>query len=165
MTRLPSFPVPPSPDARPGDIHQVSRRAGRLLVAVAAVALVACDDPYALEAVRVVGALELGKQVQIPDTMTAGEPSEISFWTNGDGCVTGGETEVNVTGQSALVIPYDYLGSEGSSCGILLFQYFEHKADVVFHDPGTAEITIAYSSDGWYLRRYGYKVYTVEVTQ
>lgn len=155
--KAPSSPDFPAP--------RVLRRACALLVAIGAVAVAACDDPYAFEAVRVVGALELAKPVQIPDTMTAGVPSEITFWTNGGGCVTGGETEVNVTGPSALVIPYDYLGSEESLCGLSLLQYFEHRANVVFNDPGTAEITIAYSSDGWYLRRYGYKVYTVEVVR
>ncbi len=152
--------TPSSPDFL---APRVLRRAGTLLVAIGAVAVAACDDPYALEAVRVVGAWN--GQAQIPDTMTAGVPSEITFWTNGDGCVTGGETEVDITGRSALVIPYDYLGYGGSSCGVWLIQFFEHKADVVFNDPGTAEITIAYSSDGWYLRRYGYKVYTVEVVR
>ncbi len=144
---------------------RVLRRAGTLLVAIGAAAVAACDDPYAPEGFRVVGALDLGKQVQMPDTMTAGVPSEIVFWTHGR-CITGGETEVDIAGRSALVIPYDYLGgAEAVGCGILLTHWFEHKAEVVFDDPGTAEITISYSSDGVYLRRYGYKVYTVEVVR
>lgn len=152
--------TPSSPDFL---APRVLRRAGAVLVTIGAATVAACDDPYAHEAVRVVGAWN--GQAQIPDTMTAGVPSEIVIWTHGGGCVTRGETEVDIAGRSALVIPYDYLGSEEASCGILPLLTFKHRAHVVFDDPGTAEITIAYSSDGWYLRRYGYWVYTVEVVQ
>lgn len=155
--------APSTPDSL---VPRVRRRAGTLLLAIGAAALAACDDPHAPEGFRVVGSLEWdSKQVQIPDTMTAGVPSEIVFWTNGDGCVTGGETEVDIVGRSALVIPYDYLGGPGSSCGIKPLRFFEHRAEVVFNDPGTAEVTIMYSSDGWYQRRFGYRYYTVEVVR
>lgn len=161
MTRLPSSPAPPSPDALPRGIRQSSRCAGRFLVAVAAAALVACDDPYAPEGLRIVGAWD--GPLQIPDTMTAGVPLEIVFNTRVGNCVTGGDTEVIVTGRRALVIPYDY--PDSAECGILPLRSFKHRAEVVFNDPGTAEILIAYSSDGWYLRRYGYRDYTVEVVR
>ncbi|MDE2973404.1 MAG: hypothetical protein OXU64_01605 [Gemmatimonadota bacterium] len=161
MTRLSSSPAPPSPDARPGGIRKSSRCAGRFLVAVAAAALVACDDPYAPERSRVVGTW--GGLVQIPDTMTVGVPSEIVFLTRGN-CRSGGPTEVVITGRWALVIPYDYLdldGADPAPCGILLYGRFEHRAEVVFNDPGTAEILIAYKGDGGY----GYRDYIVEVVR
>ena len=152
--------APSSPDFL---APRVLRRTGALLLAIGAAAVAACDDPYAPEGLRVVGAW--GGPVPVPDTMTAGVPSEIVFRTQGR-CMSGGETEVDIAGRSALVIPYDYVGgAEALGCGILLLHRFEHRADLVFDDPGTAEITIAYSSDGRHLRRYGYKVYTVEVVR
>jgi hypothetical protein len=136
-----------------------------LLVAIGAVALPACDDPNALEVIRVVGALELdAEQPQIPDTMTAGVPSEITFWTNGNSCVEGGDTEVDITGDLALVTPYDFKRVSGGGCYDDR-RYFEHRAKVVFDEPGTAEIVIVYSGNGGYVRQYGTRVYTVEVSQ
>lgn len=154
--RDPSSPDPLAP--------RIRRLLGILPVVISSAALPACDDPNAVEAIRVVGALD-DKQVQIPDTMTAGVPSEIALWTNISGCWTGGETEVAITGRSALVIPYDYQDFGAPQCGTHAIVSFKHTTNVVFDDPGTAEITIAYSHDGRYLRRYGFKVYTVEVTQ
>ena len=79
MIGVPFSPPAPSPDPRPRRAPRVRRHLGRLLVAIGALTLPACDDPNALEVLRVVGALELGvRQAQIPDTMTAVVPSEIT---------------------------------------------------------------------------------------
>ena len=165
MIGVPFSPPAPSPDPRPRRAPRVRRHLGRLLVAIGALTLPACDDPNALEVLRVVGALELGvRQAQIPDTMTAGVPSEITFWTSGGICVQGGDTEVDITGDLALVTPYDFL-TNGGVCGLLPLRLFEHRANVVFDEPGTAEIVIVYSGNGTYLRQYGTRVYTVEVSQ
>jgi len=168
MTRLPSFPAPSSPDARPWDIHRVSRRAGRFLVAVAAVALVACDDPGAPpEENRVIGNVVFGDGMEprIPKTATAGVPLEITIWTTGNGGYRAADTEVAYSGRSALVTPYDYMDPSVLTDDL---RYMEHRTKVVFDDPGTAEIVLVFRTNlphGRYGGRYGSRAYTVEVVR
>ncbi len=165
MTRLPSFPARPSPDTRPRDIHQVSRRAGRFLVAVAAVAL-ACDNPGAPpEENRVIGNVVFGDDMEprIPQTATAGVPLEITIWTAGNGGYRAADTEVAYSGRSAVVTPYDYTDPSVLTDDL---RYMEHRTKVVFDDPGTAEIVLVFRTGlGYPGRRYGSKAYTVEVTR
>ena len=108
-------------------------------------------------------AAELGIEPQIPDKATATVPLEITFWTTGLGCDEGGDTEVAVHGRTAVVTPYDFLDVWPSCYSIGV--YFEHKANVVFDDPGLAEIKLRYSTTHDDDRKPdGEKVYTVEVS-
>lgn len=54
------------------------------------------------------------------------------------------------------------------AAGGLHLSYFEHKASVVFPEPGTAEIALVYSTEGTWRpeaqKGDGRKVYTVEVS-
>ena len=93
----------------------------------------------------------------------------MTIWTGDSGCYSIGETDVvAVTGRVAVVTPFDYLTTGNHGCFTYL-TYFEHKATVVFDEPGTAEIVLVYSTDGWYRpeghRGDGRKVYTVEVSE
>ena len=166
MTRLPSFPAPPFPGARPRGIHRVSRRVGRFLVAVAAVALVACDNPGApVEENRVIGNVVFGDDMEprIPQTATAGVPLEITIWTTGNGGYRAAGTEVAYSGRSAVVTPYDYRDPSVLTDDL---RYMEHRTKVVFQDPGTVEIVLVFRTDlGYPGRRYGSRAYTVEVTR
>jgi len=162
MTRLPSFPVPPSPGARPRDIRQVCR-AGRFLVAAAAVALVACDGPSTPpEEDRVIGNVVFGDDLepQVPQTATAGVPFQITIWTVGNGGYRAADTDVAYGGRLAVVTPYDYMDQSIRTDDL---RYLKHEAKVVFANPGTAEVVLVFRTSGQ--GRYGSRAYSVEVTQ
>ena len=146
MTR-PRFIPPLSSDTAPRTLRALGRP-GILLLAVGAAAMPACveDGEY-----RVVGSLAY--EPEIPDTVTASVPVTMTFKTSGGGCHRGGDTEASVDGRSAVVIPYDFV-MDWDVCELIL-QYFEHKATVVFDEPGTAQIVLRHSA--------GRKVYPVEV--
>ena len=181
MTRLDSaFMGPPARSSRAlarrlrssGWVAHRARLGSCFLLAIGTVALLACVDDhwYRQDGKRVVGymdfpeyAAELGIGPQIPDKATATVPLEITFWTTGLGCDEGGDTEVVVHGRTAVVTPYDFL-DVWPSC-YLIGVYFEHKANVVFDDPGLAEIKLRYSTTHDDDRKPdGEKVYTVEVS-
>ena len=87
---------------------------------------------------------------QISEAATAGVPLEITFWTRGLRCDRGGDTSVVVNGRAAAVTPYEYQWHGGCPD---LGAIFEHKARVVFEDPGTSQIVLV-SSEGYsYLAR------------
>lgn len=82
-----------------------------------------------------------------------------------------------VNGRAAVVTPYDLFTIADRSCpaegwcGTNPGALFEHKATVVFEEPGTAEVVLVYSTGrGW--RDYrpeahkgdGRKVFTVDVS-
>jgi len=110
--------------------------------------------------VRVIG--NLLEYPEIPETATAGVPLEISFQTGGNGCWSGGDpladTEVvyENDGRVAVVTPYDFVmealvTGDGDSCCFNctdIGREFEHKADVVFQDPGTARLVVRHRAPG-----------------
>lgn len=173
MIHVPFIPCAPSPGAHPKHACGAVRLVGSLAVAIAMVGLGGCGifDPTTTH--RVVGIIEFEEDhwplPEIPETATAGVPIEMTIWTGDSGCYGIGETDVvAVTGRVAVVTPFDYLTTGNHGCFTYL-NYFEHKATVVFDEPGTAEIVLVYSTDGWYRpeahRGDGRKVYTVEVSE
>ena len=114
---------------------------------------------------------------QIPDTATAGVPLEMTIWTVDTDCrdMRQGDTEVTALGRSAVVIPYDILTTYEGGFSLTIndpgcfgtLDAFEHRASVVFEEPGTAKIWLLYSTLGGPAPEDnaadGHKVYTVEV--
>ncbi len=103
---------------------------------------------------------------EVPETATAGVPVEVTIWTVDLCGYRIGETEVAVTDRVAEVTPFDYLTGD-EVCSLLYEGHFEHKAKVVFPEPGFANIVLVYStamgrpeSDN----RDGRKVYSVKVS-
>ena len=113
-----------------------------------------------------IGVIEFGGEgwrlPEIPETATAGVPIEMTIWTGETGCYRNGETDVAVTGRITEVTPFDHVTTGNVVCTNHL-GWFEHKATVVFPEPGTAEIVLVYSTD-WDHNGDGRKVYTVEVS-
>ncbi len=147
------------------------RLPGMLAVVIALVGLGGCGvvDPKTKH--RVIGFIDFDDQhwplPEVPETATAGVPIEMTIWTGETGCYGIGDTDVDVTGRTAEVTPYDYLTTGNHACTDHL-AFFEHNATVVFPEPGTAEIVLVYSTD-WARRPEahkgdGRKVYTVEVS-
>lgn len=104
-------------------------------------------------------------QPAIPETVTAGVPAEISFRTVGDDCVRGGDTKVQTSDRAVVVTPFDTLvWARGGYCPQPL-NMFEHRATVVFDEPGTAEIVLVFRTfDLLYPGRYGSRAYPVDVS-
>ena len=171
MNRVPFIPVVPSRDGRPKRTGRVLRRVTRLTVAIGVVGLPGCLETEPTEH-RVIGLMRLDHPridwplPQIPETATAGVPLEAVFWTGGHGCYRGADTEVVVTGRSAGVTPYAYL-TVGRGCYTDL-TFYEHRATLVFEQPGIAQIVLVYSTDGGYVpedyKGDGRRVYTVDVS-
>ncbi len=184
MNHAPLNPPDPFRSAHPKSARGNLRHLVRLAVAIAAVTLLGCD-PRATDH-RVIGVVIFDHPhypdwplPQIPAAATAGVPLEMTIWTM-TGCDhRQGDTEVTVLGRSALVIPYDILTTYEGGFPQTIDEHpgycwqvpgaFEHKATVVFEEPGTAEIILVYSTDGGHLPEYfkadGRKVYTVEVAE
>ena len=97
--------------------------------------------------------------------MYRGVPLEISFQTGGNGCYGGGdpladtevEYEKNDDGSwMVFVTPSDFpreaiVTGEGDSCCFNcpdIGRMFEHEANVVFQDPGTARLAVASRARG-----------------
>ena len=124
------------------------------------------DEPLVPDDASVIGYIDFsdirGYEPQIPETATATVPLEMAVWTMGSGCHTGGDTEVAIEGRTAVVTPYDSLDFGAGGCTEEL-KRFEHKATVVFSDPGIAEIVLRYSTNPSH-KGVGRKVYTVEVS-
>lgn len=142
MTPVPFFPQATHPSAR-----QSFPRPGQLLVALSAVALLACTDSLGPDDLRMVGHIppryfDAGSEhaPRIPETATAGVPFDMTVWTYAYCSVT--STEVSEYGGSAVATPFvvPYRGV----CTLVLTPH-EHTATVVFTEPGTAEIVLRYS--------------------
>lgn len=92
---------------------------------------------------RRVGVIDFHDQpveVAVPDTVSAGVDFEVSAVTYGGGCVSADDTEVEVDGLFAQVVPYD-LHRRQEACPDVL-RTFEHRALVRFDEPGTAEVRV-----------------------
>lgn len=76
--------------------------------------------------------------IEVPDTVPAGTPFDVSVRTYGDGCVTKGDTEVRQEGRTVNVRPYDV--HSGAEICTLQLKMFDHRATVTLDDPGPAEI-------------------------
>lgn len=155
--------------------HQVPRRLGKLAVAIGVAGVLACENPH-ISTSRVVGFIDFDNPAwplpQIPETATAGVSLNISVWTGHRGCGEHADTAtgVDATGRSAYVTPNDYLTlTDGIDCAAGDLEFIEHRATFVFDEPGTAEITLTYSTKGGSNPEdhfaNGRRVYTVEVAE
>lgn len=97
------------------------------------------------QTVREIGAVrykDFPVDITVPTTARAGQAFSVRIITRADGCSTADDTEVFVTGSTAIVIPYD-IRTTGTnlSCGGE-DQIFTHTASVKFDIPGPATVTI-----------------------
>lgn len=100
-----------------------------------------CAGPVAPEAGRITGVISFYDEpevVEVPASAPAGEPFEVVVVTYGGGCVTRNGTEVDVSGLVVDVRPYD-MDSGAEVCTDEL-RIFEHRAAVIVHEIGTAEV-------------------------
>lgn len=150
MISVPFLSCAHSRTTRPERFRRRPRYLGGVLAAVAAAGLPACDVD--VQSLRVVGVYVPGETQEpiMPETATAGVPKEIAIWTVGT-CTTAGDIEVRYSlgGRLAEVTPYDYENLRGNCPDRL--RHLEHKANLVFDEPGTAHVVFRYSTMrcGW----------------
>ncbi len=178
MNQRPRSPAVPSRSGRPKGACRARRHLWFVAVAISTVGLLGCDLAGPSE-YRVIGIMRLDHPrvgeyflPEIPETVTAGVPFEITVTTGGNSCYRAGETEVAVDGRSAVVTPYDYVRADAWETGCFaILQLFEHKATMVFKEPGIASIVLRYSTgrEGGYRpedhKSNGRRVYALEVTE
>jgi hypothetical protein len=106
----------------------------RPLLLPALLALAACGI---LGPDRVLGRIESRSDFSVPDSVRAGEPFVATLLTSGDGCYQKGNTELFVTGNTALILPYDRV--HGSDCAAILV-HLDHSVTLHFDAPGEARV-------------------------
>ena len=118
----------------------------RILVWLGVVATTACGSTGPDE-VRFLGRiLDSEPVVEVPETVSVSMPFNVSIETKGGGCTRAGETEVEVVGNRAIVIPYDYRPVAGDQICILIVVPIVHGATVTFD--GVGEGTIVFRGMG-----------------
>ena len=87
-------------------------------------------------------------EITVPTEFEAGQPSTVSVATFGDGCVSMGETRVEVDGLSAVVAPWNLVPTPGADvvCTMIL-KRITHTVEIVFDQSGSATVTVR----GWAL--------------
>lgn len=92
---------------------------------------------------RVLGVIESYGEplvVEAPDTVVAGAEFVVMVRTYGGGCTSKGPTSVDVSGNTATVVPWDR--ESGANVCTLILKYFRHTAAVRFGTPGDAVLII-----------------------
>ena len=110
---------------------------------VAAVFLCACGGLFGPEEGRRLGVIAFHGDpvvVEVPDSVGAGEPFQVSVRTYGGGCISKGDTEVEIEGRNVDVVPYDIHDGESNCTDDLAL--FEHRVTVTIAEPGLAEVRI-----------------------
>jgi hypothetical protein len=76
--------------------------------------------------------------VEVPDTVTRGQPFAVSVRTYGGGCVSQGPTDVRVDDLRATITPFD-INSGHDFCTAAL-RLFQHEASITFDRAGIATV-------------------------
>lgn len=117
----------------------------RLLLGIVLLAA-ACSDPAGPDSVT----LELGElsvlgadlRIEVPATVTAGEPFEVIVYTYGSGCYSLGRTLVDVGVREAVIRPFDWVEHWDSGLCFMSLGHFRHVAEITFALPGTGAILV-----------------------
>ena len=120
------------------------------LCALAAASLAACDTvgvaptPYPAVLHRNDPYYET---ITAPDTVVAGQPFVAVVRTSGGICARQGDTTTRVSGRVAEITPTDLAGTDPDAFCAAILTIFEHRAEVVFAEPGPATIRAVGASD------------------
>ena len=119
----------------------------RILVWSGVVATAACGFTGPDE-VRFLGRiLDTEPVVEVPETVSVSMPFNVSIETAGGGCTRAGETEVEVVGNRAMVIPYDYRLVGDQACTLMVVSIV-HGATVTFDGVGEGTIVFRVTGSG-----------------
>jgi len=87
--------------------------------------------------------------VDLPDTVRAGTPFEVSVTTIGGACIRRDETDVEVAGSTATVTPWDRFAIPRPGLGCLpSASTLDHRASITFAAPGPAAVLVRGREDG-----------------
>jgi len=113
-----------------------------LLLSAAAGLTLGCGSPFDAPSSRPGTILNIGEglAIEVPDSARTRRSFDIITTTRGDGCVSFGGTEVQVTKRIVDFRPFDlHNGADG--CDSIL-NIFEHRASVQFDEPGHVAVRI-----------------------
>ena len=122
--------------------------------AAAASLILACGSIFGPETESRLGALlDLGEGLEIivPDSASVRVAFDIEVRTQGNGCVSFGSTEVEVSGRRVDFRPFDLWPADDRTICTTELKVFEHRASVQFDEPGPVAVRIhgmIRSSDG-----------------
>jgi len=145
----------------------------KLLSMVVGLCLVlACSSPTGAP-VRRLGMIggtnfTMDMKIEVPDSVLRRRPFDISVRTMGNGCVSFGGTEVQVTGRTVDFRPFDLdvgldLPKNSVCTAILLF--FEHRASVQFDEAGRVTVRLHGLFDSGSVQRDTVILRTVEIVR
>jgi hypothetical protein len=84
----------------------------------------------------------MGARIEIPTKVSVGAPFQATIYSYGDGCVSKGETEIDVKGLRALVTPYDYGVPPGRPVACLsILNLHSHDVTLRFDRQGLGWVT------------------------
>ena len=93
---------------------------------------------------RVVGMIDLDVPLLVPlvmpDTVTAGVDFSVVVSTIGGGCTRAGDTETTLTGNTAIITPYDFIKRRGPCLDFLIA--LEHPTTLRFERVGQARVLV-----------------------
>jgi hypothetical protein len=107
------------------------------------VVLAACSDPddsLVVDLGVITTSFELGPSIEHPAVVQSGANVSVTVLTYGDDCTWVKRTDVEVTGLTAVIRPFDESAVE-SLCGDAIFSY-RHTTSIRFEQAGTATITV-----------------------
>lgn len=114
----------------------------RILSLLLILSLAACNN-----VVREEGVISLYENTEevvfAPETVQAGRPFSVTVQTFGDGCVEASDMEVTVTGNLAVLVPYDLvtIPSGDRFCPLVLKRPV-HTAQITFEELGSATLRV-----------------------
>ena len=119
----------------------------RILICLGVVVTAACSPSLGpADEVRVLGTIVSIERIEVPDTVSVSTPFTVSVVTVGDSCHRVGDTEVDLSDNTATIFPYDWSSSrgDGGSAEFCLFGLwsFEHLATVEFDAVGAGTIIV-----------------------
>jgi hypothetical protein len=80
-------------------------------------------------------------EISVPDTVLVANRFEVAFYTFGGGCVSRGDTSVDVTGNTVVVTPTD-VHSDAEICTTEL-AHLDHTVTVRLPSAGTGTVVVA----------------------
>ena len=115
-----------------------------VLLIVLLLALASCDGSRTVREEGVISFYgDTDEVILAPDTAQAGEALTVTVQTFGDGCVDADNMEVAITGELAVLTPYDLITIPGRNGACPQIEKRpEHTAQVVFEEPGSATLRV-----------------------
>ena len=115
-----------------------------VLLTILLLAVAACDGSRTVREEGVISSYgDTDGVILVPDTVRADETFTVTIQTFGDGCVEAADMEVVVTGDLAVLTPYDLITIPGrnEACP-QIGKRPKHTAQITFEEPGSVTLRV-----------------------